>query len=58
MVPTGASSKKFIYKITRLFDQWTNDAPLKSIALKATHVVPALFCKNRVESQARDHLFH
>ena len=41
MVPTGASVKKFINGITRLFDQWT-DTPLKSIALKTILVVPAL----------------
>ena len=42
MVPTGAPCKKFINEITRLFDQWTNDTPLKSIALKAIHVMSAL----------------
>ena len=41
----------------RLFDQWINDTPLKTIALKAIHVMPACFCKNQVESQkTRDHL--
>ena len=42
MVPTGASRKTFIDEITRLFDHWTNDTLLKSIALKAIYVMPAL----------------
>ena len=57
MVPTGASGKKFVNEITRLFDQWTNDTPLKSIALKAIHVMPALLLqKLSRKSKARYHL--
>ena len=57
MVPTGASGRKFINEITRLFDQWTNDTPLKSIALKAINVMPALLLqKTSRKSKARDHL--
>ena len=41
MVPTSASGKKFINEFTRLFDQWIYDTPLKGIALKAIHVMPA-----------------
>ena len=57
MVPTGASGKKFINEITRLFAQWTNDTSLKSVALKAVHVMPALLLqKPSRKSKARDHL--
>ena len=57
MVPTGTSGKKFINETTRLFDQWTNDTPLKSIALKAIHIMPALLLqKSSRNSKARDHL--
>ena len=57
MVPTGASGKNFINEITRLFDQWTNNTPLKSIALKAIHVMPALLLqKPSRKSKARDYL--
>ena len=42
MVPTDVSGKTFINEITRRFDQWTNDTPLESIALKVIHVMPAL----------------
>ena len=57
VVPTGASGTKFINEITRLFDQWTNDTPLKSIALKAIHVIPALLLqKPSRKSNTRDHL--
>ena len=41
-LPTGICSEKFVNEITRLFNQWTNDTPLKSIALKAIHVMPVL----------------
>ena len=57
MVPTGASGKRFINEITRLFDYWTNDTPLKSIALKAIHVMPALLLqKPSRKSKACDNL--
>ena len=57
MVPTGASGKKFIHEITRPFDQCTNDTPLKSIALKAIHVMAALLLqKQSRKSKARDPL--
>ena len=55
MVPTGAAGKKFIDKISRLL--WTNDTPLKNIALEAIHVVPALLLqKPSKTSKAKDHL--
>ena len=57
MVPAGASGKRFAIEITRLFDQWTNGIPLKSIALKAIHLVPALLLqKPSIKLKARDHL--
>ena len=57
MVPTGASGKKFINEVTRLFDQWTNETPLKSIALKLIHVMPALLQqKLSRKSKARNKL--
>ena len=57
MVPAGASGKRFIIEITRLFDQWTNDIPLKSIGIKAIHLVPAfLLQKPSINLKAHDHL--
>ena len=57
MLTTGASGKKFINEITILFDQWTNDTPLKSLVLKAIHVMLALLLQNPSrKSKARDHL--
>ena len=56
MVPAGASGRKFINEITQLFDQWINDTPLKSISLKAIHVMPALLLeKPSRKSKAREH---
>ena len=42
MIPSGAVGKKYIEEITRLLKLWIHDSPLKSIALKAIHVMPAL----------------
>ena len=59
MVPTGASVKKSINKITKLFDQWSNDTPLKSIALGTIHVITALLLqKLSKKSKSRNHLLH
>ena len=57
MVPTGAAGKKFIGEISRLLNIWTNIAPLKNIALKAIHVMPALLLQKPSKmSKAKDHL--
>ena len=42
MVLTGAAGKKFIDEISRLLNLRTNNTPLKNIALKESHVMPAL----------------
>ena len=57
MVPTSTSGKKFFNKTTIHFDQWTNDTPLKSIALKAINVMPDLLQqKPSRKSRAPGHL--
>ena len=57
MGATGASGKKFINKITRLFHQWTNYAPLKKTALKGIHVMLALLLqKSSRKLKARNHV--
>ena len=57
MVPTVASVKKSINEITKLFDQWSIDTPLKSIALETIHVITALLLqKLSKNSKARNHL--
>ena len=42
MVPTNASGKKFIDEISRLLNLLRSKMPLKNVALKAVHVMPAL----------------
>ena len=42
MVLTEAAGKKFIDEISRLLNLRTNKTPLKNIALKEIHVMPAL----------------
>ena len=57
MVPSGAARKKYIEEITRLLKLWIQDSPLKSIALKAIHVTPALLIqKPSKNSKLKDHL--
>ena len=42
MRPNGAAGKQFVDEISKLLNIWTNDTPLKNIALKAIHLMPAL----------------
>ena len=57
MVPIGAAGKKFIDEISRLLSLQTDNTPLKNIALKAIHVMPALFLQKLSKtSKAKCHL--
>ena len=42
MLPRGAAGKNYIEEATSLMKLWINDTPLRKIALKAVHVMPAL----------------
>ena len=50
MVTTG---KEFIDEISKFLNLWTNNTPLKNIALTAIQVVPALLLKNQVKHQTQ-----
>ena len=57
MVPSKGDGKKFIKEVARLINLWTNDSPLKSIALKVIHVMPALLLqKQNKNSKAKEHV--
>ena len=57
MLPGGASGKKYVEEVTRLMKLWIQDIPLKSVSLKAVHVMPALLLqKPGNSSKAKDHL--
>ena len=57
MVPTGVAGKNFIDEISRLLNLRTNNKPLKNIALKAIHVMPALLLKKPSKKlKAKDYL--
>ena len=57
MGPTRATGKKIVDEIPRLLNLWTKDTPLKNIALKAIHVMPALLLQKASKtSKAKDHL--
>ena len=50
MVTTG---KEFIDEISKFLNLWTNNTPLKNIALTAIRVVPALLLQNQVKHQTQ-----
>ena len=57
MLPTKAAGKKFIDDISRLLNLWRSKMPLKNVALKAVHVMPALHLQKPSEtSKAKNHL--
>ena len=57
MEPNGAVGKQFMDEISKLLNIWTNGTPLKNIALKAIHLMPALLLQKLSKaSKAKDHL--
>ena len=53
MLPSGAARKNYIDEVTRL---WINDKPLRKIASKAIHIMPALLLwKPSQSSKSKDH---
>ena len=57
MMPNGAPGEKYIEEITRLLKLWIQDLLLKSIALKAIHIMPALLLQKPSKNlKSKDHL--
>ena len=57
MVPTGAAGKTFINGTTKMINFWTDNLPLKLIAFKPLHIMPALLLqKPSKTSKSKDHL--
>ena len=55
-LPNGAAGKNFIRELTRLLTAWHEDSPLKNVAMKAIHVMPALLLQKPAKnSKAKDH---
>ena len=50
MLPSGAAEKNYIEEVTRLMKVWINDTPLREIALKAVHIMPALLLQKSSKS--------
>ena len=56
MLPSGAAGKNCIEEVTRLMKLWINDTPLRKIALKAAHIMPALLLQKPYKpSKSKDH---
>ena len=57
LLPTGEAGKSFFNEMSRMINAWVYDTPIKDIALKALHVVPALLLQNPSKnSKSKDHL--
>ena len=51
ILPSGAAGKRYVKEVTRLMKLWIQDTPLKSMSLKAVHVMPVLFLQNQANPQ-------
>ena len=57
MLPNGSTGKNFISEITRLLNAFSESTPLKSISMKAIHIMPALLLqKPSKSSKAKEHV--
>ena len=57
LLPTGKAGKLFIDELTKLFNAWIDDSPLKNIAMKAVMIMPTLLLqKSSKESKSKYHL--
>ena len=57
LLPTGKAGKLFIDELTKLFNAWIVDSPLKKKAMKAAMIMPSLLLQNpSKESKSKDHL--
>ena len=57
MLPSETAGKRYVEEGTRLMKLWIQDAPFKSISLKAVHFVPMLLLqKPSKSSKAKDYL--
>ena len=55
MLPSGAAGMNY-NDVARFLKLWINDTPLRNIALKAVHVMPALLLqKPSKSSKSKDH---
>ena len=57
LLPTGKAGKQFIDEITRLINIWTDESPMKNVAIKAIMIMPSLLLqKASKESKSKDNL--
>ena len=50
MLRSRAAGKNYIEEVTRRMKLWINDTPLRKVALKAAHVMPALLLQQPFKS--------
>ena len=57
LLPTRAAEKSFINEMTQIINAWVYDTPIKNIALKALHIMPALLLQRPSKNpNSKDHL--
>ena len=57
LLQKGKTGKLFIDELTKLFNSWIDDLPLKKITMKAVMIMPSfLLQKPLKESKSKDHL--
>ena len=57
LLPSGHGGKQYVKELTRIINSWTNNSPLRTIAMKAIHVMPALLLqKPSKKSKSKDHM--
>jgi len=57
MLPNGGAGRNYIREMARLLNSWNEESPLKDIAMKAIHIMPALLLqKPSKTSKSKDNL--
>ena len=56
LLPSGSAGKRYLDEVSRLLDAWVDETPLRRMAMKAIHIMPALLLqKPSKTSKVKDH---
>ena len=57
LLPSGHGRKQYVKELTQIINSWTNNSPLRTIVMKAIHVMLALLLqKPSKKSKSKDHI--
>ena len=51
LLPTGKAGKLFIDELTKLFNAWIDDSPLKKIAMKSVMIMPSSLLQKTLKGE-------